>query len=110
MRKLVVTVLVATLWLLPLPLARSVPPEGCEAVNPGMETCTLEITHPTTGPVSGVAGVGSWIVIVKRGKTKIKIKSPSSGEPTAVGQTFQTGDLITAKALTPGSGLVVGGE
>lgn len=110
MRRLIVASLIATLWLIPLPVARSVPPEGCEAVNPGMETCKLTITHPTTGPVSGVAGVGSWIVIVKRGKTKIKIKSPSSGEPTAVGQTFQTGDVIIGKALTPGSALAAGGE
>ncbi|MFN2524771.1 MAG: hypothetical protein ABR505_00680 [Actinomycetota bacterium] len=110
MRKLIVVLLIATLWLIPLPMARSIPPEGCEAVNPGMTQCVLEITHPTTGPVSGVAGVGSWIVIVKRGKTKIKIKSPSSGEPTAVGQTYLEGDVVTAKALTPGSALVVGGE
>lgn len=110
MRKFVVALLVGALCLIPIPMARSVPPEGCEAVNPGMETCVLEITHPTAGPVSGVAGVGSWIVIVKRGKTKIKIKSPSSGEPTAVGQTYQTGDIVTAKALTAGSALVVGGE
>ena len=109
MRKLIVGSLSAVLLLGSVP-AQSIPPEGCEAANPGAPTCTLTITHNTTGPVSGVAGVGDWVVIVKKGKKKTKMTSPSSGEPTAVEFLFVTGMKVTAKALTPGSALVVGGE
>ena len=109
MRKLIVGAFSILLLLGAVP-AQSMPPEGCEAANPGQPTCTLTITHNTAGPVSGVAGSGDWLVIVKHGKKKVKLRSPSNGDPTAVEHLFVKGDKITAKALTPGSALVVGGE
>ena len=109
MRKLIVGSISAVLLLGTVP-AQSMPPEGCEAANPGSPTCTLTITHNTAGPVSGVAGVGDWIVIVKKGKKRTKLTSPSSGEPTAQEFLFVKGMKVTATALTPGSALVVGGE
>lgn len=109
MRKLIVGTVATVLVVGAFP-AYSMPPEGCEAVNPGSPVCTLKITHDTTGPVSGVAGVGDWIVIAKKGKKKVTLKSPSSGEPSAQEYLFVTGTKVTAKALSPGSALVVGGD
>lgn len=88
-------------------------PEGCQAFNPGQPKCSYEVTHETDSPVTGVAGAGDWIVKIKRGKGKKKqvekIRSSSSyGEPTAVEFQFEAGDKVTAKALSPGSGLIVG--
>ena len=85
-------------------------PEGCEAFNPGQATCSFTVLEDMEGPVAGVAGRGDWIVKVKRGKKAIKIKSPAGGAPTAVEFLFQQGDKITAEALSPGSGLIVGGD
>lgn len=115
MRKLVLVGLVAALMapasldaapLTPMPEQ----PEGCEAVNPGQPTCSYTATDDTASPVSGAGGRGSWVVTVKRGKKKFTYKSPPSGEPTAIAFEILAGDKITAKALTPGTGLVVGGE
>ncbi|MDQ3984883.1 MAG: hypothetical protein M3280_00045 [Actinomycetota bacterium] len=89
--------------------AQSVPPEGCEAVNPGVPKCSFKVTHDTAGPISGVAGEGKWVVIVKHGRTKTVLKSPST-DPVAMEHLFRKGDKVTAKALSPGSGLIIGGE
>jgi hypothetical protein len=109
MRNLIIGSLTTALLLGTVP-AQSMPPEGCEAVNPGAPTCTLTITHDTAGPVSGVAGEGDWVVIVKKGKKKTKLTSPSSGDATAQEFLFVKGMKVTAKALSPGSALAVGGE
>ena len=85
------------------------PVEGCQAFNPGQPTCTFTATRDNVTPVSGAAGRGDWVVIVKRGKQKLTYKSPSSGEPTASGFEILEGDKVTAKALTPGSGVTTGG-
>lgn len=114
MRKLLTAGLLLGLLALPgaarLAPALGVPPEACQAVNPGQPTCTFTVTHNTTGPVSGVAGRGSWVVKVKRGKATLKIQSNAAGDPQASAFIFQTGDKVTATALTPGSALAVGGE
>jgi hypothetical protein len=109
MRRLIVGTLSALFILSPLP-AHSVPPEGCEAANPGAPKCTFKVTHNMTGPVSGVVGVGDWVVIAKKGKRKVTINSPTYGEPTAEEYLFKKGWRVTAKALSPGSALAVGGE
>lgn len=85
-------------------------PEGCQAFNPGQPQCKYTATHNPEGPVTGVAGVGSWVVTVKRaGEAKpLVIKSPPGGEPTATEFVFEEGDKVTAKALSPGTGLTVG--
>jgi hypothetical protein len=43
-----------------------------------------------------------------RGKVKTPITSPARGEPTAVSYTLVAGDKVTAKALSPGSGVLTG--
>jgi hypothetical protein len=109
MRRIIVAIAAGAL-LLPLPLhAEADQVEGCQAVNPGQPICTYTATESTVTPVSGVAGRGDWIVIVKRGKAKFTYKSPADGAPTATGFTIVTGDKITGKALTPGSGIAIGG-
>jgi hypothetical protein len=84
--------------------------EGCEAMNPAVPTCTFTVTEPIDSPVSGVAGQGTWVVKVKRGKQKIKLTSPAGGAPTAVAFEYQVGDKVTATAVSPGASLVAGGE
>jgi hypothetical protein len=80
----------------------------CLAVNPVQPTCTFIVEDTATTPATGAAGRGDWVVIVKRGKVKTKLTSPSSGEPTAVSYTMVAGDKVTAKALSPGSGVLTG--
>jgi hypothetical protein len=82
--------------------------EGCQAFNPGQPTCTYTSTHEGTSPVTGIAGVGSWIVKVKVGKQVETVKSPATGEPTAISETFAEGTKVSVKTLAPGSAVVVG--
>jgi hypothetical protein len=109
MRRLIVVTVAAAFVVGPAP-AGSVPPEGCEAVNPGAPVCKFKVTHNTTGPVSGVAGVGDWVVVARKGRRKTVLSSPAYGEPTAQDYLFKKGTRVKAKALSPGSALVVGGE
>ena len=83
--------------------------EGCVASNPAQPTCSYKVTHDNSSPVGGVGGVGSWVVTVKVGKKVVATaKSPSSGEPTSAGIELPEGATVTAKALSPGSTLIVG--
>ena len=82
--------------------------EGCQAFSPGQESCSYTSTHEGGTPVSGIAGVGSWIVKVKVGKDVQTFKSPATGEPTEVEMPFEEGTKVSAKALAPGSVVVVG--
>ena len=85
-------------------------PEGCEAMNPVAPSCSFTVVESMSGPVTGVAGEGTWVVKVKRGKQKIKLTSPTGGAPTAVTFPFQAGDKVTAIAVSPGAALIVGGD
>jgi hypothetical protein len=80
----------------------------CLAVSPVQPQCTFTVQDSATTPVTGAAGRGDWVVIVKRGKVKTQIKSPSGGEPTAIEYPLVAGDKVTAKALSPGSGVLAG--
>ena len=73
-------------------------------------TCSFTVAETMSGPVAGVAGEGTWVVKVKRGKQKIKLTSPANGAPTAVSFPFQAGDKVTAIAVSPGAALIVGGD
>jgi len=115
MRKLVVAAIIAGMTLLPgagraeiTTRSTADESESCQAFNPGQPVCKFTAEAASATPVSGVSGAGSWVVIVKRGKLKTVYKSPAGGEPTAVEFAIAPGDKITAKALTPGSGLIVG--
>jgi hypothetical protein len=110
MRRIIVALIATGLLVSMAPMGRSMPPEGCAAYNPGEPVCRFEVTHNTAGPVSGVAGRGSWAVVVKRGKKRIVLKSPPSGEPYSEEFLFKKGDKVTARARSAGSSLIVGGE
>jgi hypothetical protein len=77
-------------------------------VNPVQPTCTFTVQDSASTPVTGALGRGDWIVIVKRGKVKTPLRSPSGGEPTATSYTLLAGDKVTAKALSPGSAVLTG--
>jgi hypothetical protein len=106
MRKVVVLVALASIAI--TPSLSHAEPEGCQAFNPGQPKCTYTVTHSGASPVTGIAGVGKWVVKIKVGRKTTTVKSPASGEPTEVTMTFKKGSKITATALSPGSGLIVG--
>ncbi len=111
MRKVIGTVAVSLLVLVGVGHAATTPraTEGCVASNPAQPTCTYKVTHDNESPVGGVGGVGSWVVTVKVGKKVVdSAKSPSSGEPTSATLDLPSGAKVTAKALSPGSTLIVG--
>jgi len=114
MRKIVVAALIAALVVPGTSLAAwpvgagVVEPESCQAYNPGQPKCSYTVTHSTDSPVTGVAGVGTWVVKIKRGKKTITVKGPYTGEPTAMEIQFRPKDKVTAIAVNPGSALVVG--
>jgi hypothetical protein len=113
MRKILVGVIALGLAALPVAgsAAPSDKPESCFASNPGTSKCSFTVTEAIETPVSGAAGVGSWVVKVKRGKKIVAtLASPTSGEPTADAFTYEIGDKVTAEALAPGSGVSAGGE
>jgi hypothetical protein len=85
-------------------------PEGCQAVNPVAPTCSFTVLEDMDGPVAGAAGYGTWIVKIKRGKQKMKLKSPASGEPTASEFLFEQGDKVSVTAVSAGSGVIAGGD
>jgi hypothetical protein len=105
MRKLVLVVATGALLALP---AASASPEYCQATNPVQPKCTFKATHSGETPVTGVAGEGKWVVKVKRGRQVIKLKSPASGEPTAIEFNYKKGDKVIAVALSAGSYVVAG--
>lgn len=110
---LIATVLVGALALpahatQPLKWADVTEVEGCQVQNPAQPECTYTVTHEGESPVSGVAAVGSWVVTIKVGKKTETVKSPPTGEPTAVEMTIPSGAKVTMKALAPGSGGTVG--
>ncbi|HEV3471970.1 MAG TPA: hypothetical protein VG408_02020 [Actinomycetota bacterium] len=84
-------------------------PEGCVAANPAQPTCTYKTTEDVA-TFGGAAGAGSWSVTVQVGKKITSYKSPASGEPSGTQFLIPSGATVTAKALTPGSGVIVGGE
>lgn len=109
MRKLMLAAAIAGLVMVPSGVgAQGAPNDYCLAVNPVQPSCTFTVQDSATTPVTGAAGRGDWVVVVKRGKVKTVLKSPSNGDPTATSFTMMAGDKVTAKALTPGSAVVTG--
>jgi hypothetical protein len=109
MRKLTIAIAAAALVMAPSAVqANRGPDDYCLAANPAQPKCSFTVAESATTPVTGAAGRGDWIVIVKRGKVKTPITSPSSGEPTAISYPLMAGDKVTAKALTPGSAVIAG--
>lgn len=109
MRRLIVAVATAGLLLAPAAGEAKGPNDSCLAVNPAQPQCSFTVTENATTPVSGAVGRGDWVVIIKRGKVKTTLHSPSGGDPTAESFAFIAGDNVTAKALSPGSGVLTGG-
>jgi hypothetical protein len=86
------------------------PDDHCLAMSPAQPQCSFTVAEDATTPVSGAAGRGDWVVIIKRGKVKTTLRSPSGGEPTAESFAFIAGDKVTAKALSPGSSVLTGDQ
>ncbi len=111
MRKALVGSLLTAALLAPIPapatgLERV--PEACLAVNPGIPTCTFTVAQNSAAPTpTGVSAVGDWIVVVKRGKKKITMKS-TGAIPDGPEFTFKIGDVVTARAKSPGTYVLVG--
>ena len=109
MRGLVIGAAVAGLVMAPSAVgAQAGVNDYCIAVAPVQPKCSFTVQDTATTPVTGAAGRGDWVVVVKRGKVKTAITSPTSGEPTAISYTLIAGDKVTAKALSPGSGVIAG--
>ena len=84
------------------------PGEGCAAANPAQPTCTFTVTSDTEQQ-GGAVGTGTWQVIIKRGKKTYKLDSATTyGEPSEASYSYETGDKVTVKALTPGAVVVAG--
>ncbi|MEA2451608.1 MAG: hypothetical protein QOG04_318 [Actinomycetota bacterium] len=83
-------------------------PESCQAINPVQPKCTFTVTSASTsGTVTGAVGQGDWIVVVKRGKTKMKF-GPTSTEPEPVSFDYVAGDKVTATVTSAGGWVVAG--
>lgn len=82
--------------------------EGCEAQNPLRPKCSFTVTHTSSTPVTGAAGVGDWVVTVERGDRTFRIESLPDGRPTFLEFSYKIGDKVRARALSPGSGLTAG--
>jgi hypothetical protein len=99
--------LVAAACVLMIPAPRAGAVEGCLAVNPGQATCRYTATATTNGSATGI---GVWEVTVKHNRTTTTYRPNSYyGEPTVENFTIHKGDKVTAKALSTGSSVVVGG-
>jgi hypothetical protein len=106
MRRWLIVPIVVLAWSIAAPASGG--DEGCQAQNPLQPTCSYTVTHTSSTPVTGVGGVGEWVVFVKRGAQKLTFKSLPDGRPTMLEISFKIGDKVSAKAISPGSGLTVG--
>jgi hypothetical protein len=82
--------------------------EGCQAMNPGTPTCTYTATH--NGGIGGDASApGGWTVTIKRPAQPdaIVISSDGGFESYQCG-TIKPGDVVTASATAPDSGVFPG--
>jgi hypothetical protein len=107
----IVCTLVAALLAIPIATSSAsiaLSDEGCQAQSPLQPACSYEVTHTSATPITGAGGIGDWLVTVKRGKQILKFESLPDGRPTFLEISFKIGDKVTAKALSPGSGLTVG--
>lgn len=83
-------------------------PESCYAFNPGQPKCTFTVTSgSSSGTVTGAVGEGDWVVVVKRGKQKIKF-APAGSEPEPVAFDYEVGDKVTATVKSPGGFVLAG--
>jgi hypothetical protein len=106
MKRILVTSAIVAALVVPEFAAKAA--EGCAAINPAQPKCTFKATGTST--FGGAAGRGNWVVTVKVGRKKYTYKSPASGEPTGFQFLLKKGSVVTAKALSPGSGVIVGGQ
>lgn len=108
MRKLTVALIAMSLSLPPLLVpATASPPEFCLAANPGMPKCSFTVQGQTE-VFGGAAGMGQWVVKVKRGKTVVTYTGDAYGAPTGSQFSLLKGDKVTATAKTAQSAVIVG--
>ncbi|HYI45547.1 MAG TPA: hypothetical protein VE174_08850 [Actinomycetota bacterium] len=110
MRKALVATLTAVGLLVAVPSSAvevKKDPEACEAFNPAQPKCTFTVTSDSSsGTVTGAVGAGEWIVVIKRGKSKIKYASPT--EPGPVAFDYEIGDKVTATVKSAGGWVIAG--
>lgn len=83
-------------------------PESCQAYNPGQPKCKFTVTSvSTSGTVTGAVGMGDWVVVVKRGKVKMKF-GPSSTDPEPVAFQYEVGDKVTATVKSAPGWVIAG--
>lgn len=83
-------------------------PESCQAINPAQPKCTFTVTSTSTsGTVTGAVGQGDWVVVVKRGKVKMKF-GPSTTDPEPVSFNYMVGDKVTATVTSAGGWVIAG--
>ena len=110
MRRMLVAATVAVALLAPsaAPAEIADEPESCLAMNPAQPKCTFTVTTTSTsGTVTGGVGAGDWVVVVKRGKAKMKF-GPASTEPEPVQFAYQAGDKVTATVKSAGGWVLAG--
>ena len=92
----------------PSAVAEADDPESCLAMNPAQPKCTFTVTSgSTSGVVTGAVGAGDWVVVVKRGKTKLTF-GPTAAEPEPVAFTYAEGDKVTATVKSAGGWVLAG--
>ena len=110
MRKAIVATLAAGALLVAVPssaVESNKDPEACEAMNPAQPKCTFTVTSDSSsGTVTGAVGAGDWIVVIKRGKAKIKYTSPA--EPGPIAFDYEIGDKVTATVTSAGGWVIAG--
>ena len=107
MRKSIIAVVAGAALLIPAvaPATEVREPESCFAAYGAMPSCSFTVTsESSSGTVTGAVGPGTWVVVVKRGKKKITIKSPA--EPGPVAFPFEVDDKVSATVTGPGWVLV----
>ena len=84
-------------------------PESCQAINPAQPTCTFTVTSTSSsGTVTGAVGQGTWTVLVKRGKVKMRFGPSSTTEPEPVSFNYMVGDKVTATVTSAGGWVIAG--
>lgn len=66
--------------------------EGCQAMDPLQPKCSYTVTHTSETPITGVGGIGDWVVEIERGRKTIRIESPANGQLWMLEIAFKVGD------------------
>ena len=104
-RVAVLAAVAGTLVLTPMQPGYTAGPEGCVVTNPANPQYKNPCTYTATVK-GGIAGGGTFKVVIVRGTTKITYTN-AKGNQWSIG-TIHPKDKVTAYALKPGSIVAVG--